>query len=123
MLSRLGVTNPFTAATPAEVRAVRTPPVTSTGDRDPVRAPNGAACWICLEGPSDGNPEALRRNCACRGEGGYVHLSCYVDYARTHSEEIWCGRRKAALDRNWLAFGYPWETCPNCKQFFRGWFR
>jgi len=39
-------------------------------------------CWICLgEGP-DNLGQPLRRDCACRGSGGYIHLSCLVGYAQ-----------------------------------------
>lgn len=122
LLSRVGLShrNPFVATTAAETDAIRTPPIASNDDRDPVKAVDEATCWLCLEGPSDGNAEALRRNCACRGSDGYVHLSCYANYAKSVSEDIWCGNRKAAPNRDWLAFGVPWESCPNCKQYFCG---
>lgn len=120
LLSRNGLRNPFTRTTPAEVAAIRPPPVVSSDASDPRRAPPGAQCWICLEGPADGNDEPLRRDCACRGSDGYVHLGCFSSYAARRSEEIWCGEREAGPNMDWLAFARPWESCPNCHQYFSG---
>ena len=64
--SRAGVTDPFQPTTQAELEAIKSPPVASSNELDPEKASEDATCWICLEGPSDGNEEALRRNCACR---------------------------------------------------------
>lgn len=114
--------NPFTATTQEESDAITTPHVVSTAKFDPTPAPLGTFCWICIEGPSDGNPEPLRRNCACRGEGNYVHLSCLVEYMKSRSEELWTGKSKFAdAGRNeWLCFGRPWESCNTCKQYYCG---
>ena len=45
-------------------------------------------CWICLgEGPNNlGQP--LRRDCTCRGSGGYIHLSCLAGYAQQKARHI-----------------------------------
>mmetsp|Transcript_1404 Transcript_1404/g.3335 ORF Transcript_1404/g.3335 Transcript_1404/m.3335 type:complete len:151 (-) Transcript_1404:1436-1888(-) len=89
---RAGMTNPFKPTTQAELEAIRSPPVTSSSELDPEKAPEDATCWICLEGPSDGNEEALRRNCACRGKNGWSHLSCLSKFCSQRSEDIWTGR-------------------------------
>ena len=39
-------------------------------------------CWICLEEGPNNLGQPLRRDCACRGSGGYVHLSCLARYAQ-----------------------------------------
>ena len=39
-------------------------------------------CWICLEEGPNNLGQPLRRDCACRGSGGYVHLSCLAGYAQ-----------------------------------------
>lgn len=119
---------PFTATTKEEIDSIKSPPVVSSDENDPVTAPTGATCWICLEGPddedADDNPEPLRRNCACRGPSlGYVHLSCMSSYATSRSEEIWTGKRQYAENTYQLAFACPWQLCPNCKEFFSGQFR
>lgn len=125
MLSRMA---PFTATTKEEIASIKSPPVVSSDENDPVAASSGATCWICLEGPDDedagDNPEPLRRNCACRGASlGYVHLSCMSLYATARSEEIWTGKRQYAEKTYQLAFARPWQFCPNCKEFFSGQFR
>ena len=119
-LSRLGLSNPFTATTQSELDAITTPHITSTDEHDPIKAKKDATCWICLEGLDDCNHEPLRRNCACRGDNNYAHLSCLVSLATSKSEEIWTGKVKAELNANQLAFGRPWESCSNCKQYFVG---
>lgn len=112
--------NPFTATTQSELDAITTPHITSTDEHDPIKAKKDATCWICLEGLDDGNHEPLRRNCACRGDNNYAHLSCLVSLATSKSEEIWTGKVKAEPNANQLAFGRPWESCSNCKQYFAG---
>mmetsp|Transcript_28535 Transcript_28535/g.60220 ORF Transcript_28535/g.60220 Transcript_28535/m.60220 type:complete len:457 (+) Transcript_28535:36-1406(+) len=60
-----------------------------------------ASCWICLEeGPNElGQP--IARDCSCRGDSGFAHLNCLVQYAEQKP-------------------GYlQWETCPNCLQNYR----
>lgn len=128
MVSLLSRMPPFTATTKEEIDSIKSPPVVSSDENDPVAASSGATCWICLEGPDDedagDNPEPLRRNCACRGMSlGYVHLSCMSLYATSQSEEIWTGKRQCAENTYQLAFARPWQFCPNCKEFFSGQFR
>jgi len=57
------------------------------------------ACWICKETSKEGEP--VYRACACRGDKGFGHLECFVDYAKRHRKE-----RAFAL-------------CPLCRQYFR----
>lgn len=56
-------------------------------------------CWICLEEGSEESP--LRRDCSCRGDSGFAHLNCIVEYAF----------KKNTKDA--------WEECPNCNQEYQ----
>ena len=53
-----------------------------------------AACYICLE---EGD---VMRNCACRGDAGYVHLKCLVEHVERnpHKENL--------------------HSCPLCNQMY-----
>jgi hypothetical protein len=37
-------------------------------------------CWICNQTGQTGDP--VYRSCACRGDKGFGHLRCFVDYAK-----------------------------------------
>mmetsp|Transcript_3832 Transcript_3832/g.8451 ORF Transcript_3832/g.8451 Transcript_3832/m.8451 type:complete len:607 (-) Transcript_3832:185-2005(-) len=114
------LSDPFQPTPKSEIDAITSPHVVSSDDLDPIKAPDGSTCWICLEGLEDGNDEPLRRNCACRGNSQFAHLSCLVECFTSRSEDIWCGRQKAAENTMELAFAWPWETCGMCKQHFSG---
>lgn len=59
-------------------------------------------CWVCAEGASRTRSRQLVRGCACRGtDAGFAHLSCLVEAATKHDEEVW-------------------RSCPTCKQHFTG---
>jgi len=58
-------------------------------------------CYICLEGG-----EGLVRECNCRGNSGFVHLDCLVQYARSESPD---GK-----------FSFRWHSCRNCRSIFSG---
>ncbi|KAL9185837.1 hypothetical protein ACHAXT_003614 [Thalassiosira profunda] len=76
-------------------------------------APSEATCWICLgEGPDD-DGQPLLRNCSCRGESGFGHLSCIVDFAKAKIRHI-----KSPSDMS--KFNIAWQQCPNCMQRYRG---
>ena len=59
----------------------------------------GKTCYICLEGDN------LVRGCSCRGEAGYVHLSCLVRQAEVAPDGVRWER---------------WGTCRLCEQGFHG---
>ena len=119
VLERHGLPNPFTETTPAELASITSPRVESSDEQDPVKAGASASCWICLDGKDD-SQEPLRRDCACRGDGQYVHLSCLVKYMTSRSDSIWRGALQIQKDANWLTCGRPWESCANCKQYYKG---
>lgn len=73
--------------------------------------PDGASCWICLDDGLDEEGKPLIRECSCRGNAGFAHLSCIVKYAKVKSERA---------GRDMGAFEQYWETCPNCDQNYRG---
>jgi hypothetical protein len=73
--------------------------------------PDGAACYFCLgeEGDEEGN--SLVRDCSCRGNSGFAHLSCLSKYAEQ--------KCRAARDGDSPSFREPWYKCTNCKQPFQ----
>jgi len=88
-----------------------------------------ASCWICLDEGPDDSGQPIRRDCSCRGDSGWVHLSCIVDYARSKSEE-WLKKNGEAYWGTGMTpnspNGFnietatkddePWMKCPNCNQ-------
>ena len=57
-------------------------------DQLQVQVPSStASCWICLDSEPDDDGRPLVRDCACRGDSGWAHLSCLVDYAESKSNE------------------------------------
>ena len=68
---------------------------------------DGKQCWICLEGSDD--TTELFRECACRGDAGFVHDNCLVSWHRSRQPpqdyELWFKQ---------------WITCPHCRQEIRG---
>ena len=73
--------------------------------------PDGAACYFCLGEEADEEGKPLVRDCSCRGDSGFAHLSCLAQYAEQ--------KCKAAGDGDFDAFSTPWYTCNNCKQPFQ----
>ena len=70
--------------------------------------PDDAACYFCL-GDEEGKP--LVRDCSCRGNSGFAHLSCLTNYAEQKSIGV--------REGDTAAFAEPWEICINCKQPFQ----
>jgi len=71
-----------------------------------------AVCYLCLDGGLDEAGQPLRRDCACRGtDAGFVHLSCFAEYAAAKS--------KQARNKDMKSFINPWETCPGCHQYYQ----
>ena len=58
-------------------------------------------CYICLEG-GDG----LVRECNCRGNTGFAHLECLIQYAKTLTPQN--------------SFSFRWHSCRNCRSSFTG---
>lgn len=62
------------------------------------------SCWICFETSSrvtrSHRSDLLSTGCACRGSAGTVHLGCLVTMAEHNPES--------------------WNSCPTCKQEFKG---
>ena len=66
----------------------------------------GQTCYICYgEGDED---EGLVRRCSCRGENGFVHLSCLVRAAQVAVER--------GDGPGWMR----WDTCGLCEQEYYG---
>lgn len=70
-------------------------------------------CYICL---GDSSEQELQRGCACRGESGFVHVACLVEYATSYQqkEETTCVGTGIHPAKS------PWFTCVNCKQMYTG---
>jgi tetratricopeptide (TPR) repeat protein len=54
-------------------------------------------CWICQKSGQKGDP--VYRSCGCRGDKGFGHLHCFVDYAK--------GRPSA------------YKSCHMCKEYYQ----
>ena len=93
----------------------------SSSSRSPsCAAPEGAACWLCLEEGPDESGAPLVRDCSCRGHSGYAHLPCIVKYAESRSRDFAERRtRGGAYDDNIFKEKF-FLKCPNCKQEFQG---
>jgi hypothetical protein len=72
--------------------------------------PDGAACFFCLEERGDEEGNSLVRDCSCRGNSGFAHLSCLAMYAE---------QKCRARDGDMTSFREPWYKCTNCKQPFQ----
>ena len=75
--------------------------------------PDGTSCYICLDEGPDEAGKPLVRDCSCRGEAGFAHLSCIVKFAEQKSQQA------AEVDADLDVFTDPWYVCTNCKQPFR----
>lgn len=64
-----------------------------------------ASCWICLDEGEDEHGRPLMRNCACRGESGWAHVSCLSGYAKTRTDGMTVGDFTKALEE---CKGNPW---------------
>ena len=69
--------------------------------------PPTASCYICLEDDADSNNQPLLRNCACRGDAGWAHIACLVEFAASKVTEA---QRDPSI--NILPF---WDKCILCK--------
>ena len=76
----------------------------------------GASCWICLEEGPDEEGKPLIRNCSCRGQSGFSHVSCIIKYAQKKTLQL--DESKTASGDYMLGGPHwqPWKTCPNCNQ-------
>lgn len=61
----------------------RAPPAKKSNDDDESQS----ECWICLDGGPDEGGGPLRRDCSCRGQSGFAHLSCLEQYAAQKSKD------------------------------------
>lgn len=68
----------------------------------------GAVCYICLDDGPDESGQPLVRDCSCRGNSGWAHLSCTADYA----ERLCRGKNDSGV------LVKAWTSCPNCHQSY-----
>ena len=80
--------------------------------------PEGAACWLCLEEGPDDTGAPLVRDCSCRGNSGFAHLPCLVEYGESKSRE--CIERGISSVNDDIYTEKIFTQCPNCKQSFQG---
>ena len=54
---------------------------------EPLTADRGGvlSCWIFIEEGPDESGKGLVRGSSCRGDSGFVHLDCLVEYAKQTS--------------------------------------
>lgn len=82
----------------------------------------GPSCWICLENGVDESGQPLVRDCSCRGNSGFAHVSCITKYAEKITREIILSNyaekmtREVKESRNSCKFIRAWTGCPNCHQ-------
>lgn len=80
------------------------------------------SCWICLEEGPDQLGKPIVRDCSCRGDAGFAHLSCLKEYAKRASIELNTDRLIDSEElRNSAAsevkkFTVAWQKCPFCHQ-------
>ena len=84
----------------------------------------GIECWICLETGGD-----LRRECSCKGSGGYAHFSCLVKLAKdmccsvdglAPCERYYSPSLQILVDARFDKLRRAWRVCRNCDQKYRG---
>lgn len=64
--------------------------------------------YLCLGEGLDDEGMPLVRDCACRNNAGFAHLSCLIKYDEQKSKD--------AAEMDMTAFGWSWFVCTNCKQ-------
>lgn len=69
------------------------------------------SCWICLDEVDDDAGQPLVRDCSCRGNAGFAHVSCLAEYAKTKSLPIFFSG-----EFNPDELYANWKICPNCNQ-------
>lgn len=74
-------------------------------------------CWICLEEDTDNHGLPVTRNCACRGNSGWAHISCLATFAKVQTEKFSTDDYTHRLQH---FKGTAWSVCHNCKQEFQG---
>ena len=78
----------------------------------------GKTCYICMEDGAESG-EGLVRGCACRGDNGYVHLSCLVRHARVAVEAAIA--RQPGVEVPYIApQTQHWWACRLCEQHYYG---
>jgi hypothetical protein len=78
-------------------------------------ADNAPCCWVCLEERPDKAGKPLVRDCSCRGQSGFAHLSCIIQNGESE------GKRTVESGEDYTAacFAKAFEFCPNCKQQYQ----
>ena len=78
------------------------------------------SCWICLDDGPDQFGKPPIRDCSCRGDAGYAHLSCIIQYAQRASLELNTDRLLGSnSDCEVIKFTVPWEKCSICHQKYQ----
>ena len=75
--------------------------------------PYGVSCWICLDDEPDELGQPLVRDCSCRGDSGFAHVSCIVQYSETKcTEDVSKGRVGNLMISRW-------KNCHCCHQEYK----
>ena len=78
----------------------------------------GQTCYICMADAAE-SAEGLVRGCACRGDNGYVHLSCLVRHAQSAVEAAIA--RQPGVEVPYIAPQLiHWFKCRLCEQNYHG---
>ena len=78
----------------------------------------GQTCYICMEDGAESG-EGLVRGCACRGDSGFVHLSCLARHAQVAVEAAIA--RQPGVERPYIAPQViQYFKCRLCEQHYYG---
>ena len=78
--------------------------------KPPGPPPPTASCYICLENSADSSiDQPLLRNCACRGDAGWAHITCLAEFAASKVTEA---QREQDHSVHIASF---WADCILCK--------
>ncbi|KAL7547733.1 hypothetical protein ACHAWF_011010, partial [Thalassiosira exigua] len=77
--------------------------------------PKDAVCFICLNGDPDNEGKPIVRDCSCRGDAGFAHLSCLSQRANRKTMEVHTKGPRGDLNDIMEV----WEKCPKCHQKYQ----
>ena len=84
---------------------------------DPNNNAAATSCWICLDEGLDDHGQPLSRNCACRGDSGWAHISCLASFAKMQTNGMSPVDFINVVRR---LKGTAWSYCHTCKQEHHG---
>ena len=95
----------FKSTSPINLKSYSGEPITMNGVAA-TTTNSEVSCWICLDEGADDLGNHLTRNCACRGDSGWVHVSCISNFAKVSAcDFIVIGNDGLRLDNSVLISG------------------